>query len=206
MEELLRPPAEETKRRWKALEKALADRLEGWLTTGSGNKSDKGDAKSYRFLGECKYRWACDSGGFYLPLDLQWLETIWRHAQRVDKVPLLALEWGDGTRAFAVPTSYLNVDLEWPHAGTNPLVTSGRIIRLSPGDTEMSTVDYSFLNIEVPERYWTFMNWTDLSWLRREELKEREEIGKKAVSKLSGGATRWQKKSFPLKPKGAWRK
>jgi hypothetical protein len=198
MDELMRPPAEETKRRWRKLEADLAERLEGWLTVASGAKSDKGDAKSYLFLGECKYRWAYEvSMSWFIPLDLQWLETIWRHAQAKRKIPLLALEWGDGSRAFMIPQYYY---LECvggslfgqPQPHTNRIINFGVVLTEDPHC-------FTFENIEIPEKNWVLLPWSELSWLRTAELDERKEIGKKEQSKLRKRTTVWSKRPFPTK-------
>jgi hypothetical protein len=199
MDELMRPPAEETKRRWRKLEADLAERLEGWLTVASGAKSDKGDAKSYLFLGECKYRWSwSEKDDFFMPLDLQWLETIWRHAQAKKKVPLLALEWGDGNRACFIPSEFFFTKVWLTGGGELPVDTPGRIINIPVGDSSCY-MDYTFTNIEIPESHWLMFPWEDLSWLRIEELEERKRIGKKQKSTLHKSKTAWPKRPFPTK-------
>lgn len=202
MEELLRPTAEDTKRRWQKLESDLAYKLAGWLTVASGSKSDKGDAKSYLFLGECKYRWAWnETFTWYIPMDLQWLEAIYRHAQARSKEPLLALEWGDGTRSCMLPAlSYV----DYIEGGVDELIIEPR--RTFPIGIHLANnhIQFEFENIEVPQRSWIMFPWEDLSWLRIEELKEREELGKATASKMKlGGGLRtstlsgkWPKRGF----------
>lgn len=195
MDELLHPTAEDTKRRWKKLEEDLADQLEGWLTVASGSKSDKGDAKSYFFLGECKYRWAWkEEYTWYIPLDLQWLEAIWRHADRKKKIPLLALEWGDGSRAFLLPERHYSKLIgeyeDEEHRSNN------RIVNLPVNLTE-SPYLMILMSIEVPELHWVMVPWDELSWLRFHELAERKELGKQEAAKSIGGRTTWNKRSFP---------
>lgn len=201
MEELLRPPAEETKRRWKKLERDLADKLEGWLTIASGSKWDKGDAKSHLFLGECKYRWCCEEDGFYIPMDIQWLEAIWRHAQYRNKTPLLALEWGNGNRACLVPSGVYEdkilpfLEEDW----RGYFVRKNRIIHLPEHWSDMHTTLF-LTEMEVQEYEWVMFPWEDLSWLRLEELEVRKEIGRKsaeAISKLPKTKKVWSSRPFP---------
>jgi hypothetical protein len=109
MERPSRPEGPELTERWRKMERDLKGMLLGKQTPGSGNHHIKGDVTSPLFCAEAKYRWAWEEeGGFYLPLDLQWLEAIWHHAGR--KTPLLALEWGNGERAVMMPHDlYLNL-------------------------------------------------------------------------------------------------
>jgi hypothetical protein len=201
--EPLHPTADETKRRWQQLERDLAAALEGWLTPGSGSKSIKGDARSYLFVGECKYRWSYHpTEGCVLPLDLQWLEAIWRQAQDAKKIPLLALEWGDGSRACCLPLDYYTVYL-----GERPddeCETDNRILTLPVRFTQSKTV-FTFSKIEVPERTWVLFPWEELFWLRLGELDERKREGKKSTSKWSGSSKPWAKRTFPVRPKG-WKR
>lgn len=192
----MRPPAEETTRRWRKLESDLATKLEGWLTVGSGNKSDKGDAKSYLFLAECKYRWAWNEAlTWYVPFDIQWLEAICRHSQARNKVPLLALEWGDSTRTCMIPTlSYI----DYIDESVSILRVENR--RVLPLGVELcdQTVQFDFTNIEVSQKSWIMFPWEDLSWLRLGELELRKEIGSKytGTKKIGKSPSRWPKRTF----------
>jgi hypothetical protein len=195
-EVLLQPTAEETRRRWQQLERDVAKALEGWQTPGSGNKKIKGDARTYLFAIECKYRFSQhQSGAFVMPLDLQWLEAIWRQAMEAHRVPVLALEWGDGTRALLLPLDYYQLFSEdEPHA----MPTKNRIVNLTSVGA-YSPIVLDLHSIEVPEHRWVLVPWDDLATLRSAELSHRAEIGREKKP------TAWKKRPFPSRQKG-WRR
>lgn len=70
---------------WRALEKTLARRLQGELTIGSGNKWQKGDVHSSKFLAEAKWR------SPHLDLIEDWMCTVAKYADRKNKEPALAV-------------------------------------------------------------------------------------------------------------------
>jgi hypothetical protein len=149
-----RPTPEETRSRAKALEKQLKSLIDGQLTVSSGNKRDKGDARSRVFRGEAKYRWAWDQG-FYLPLDLSWIETIYYQAEKAHQIPVLALEWGSGVRAYLVSTrdydyNVFSIDPHDEH--------SGRVIEISDTDAHRHLC---LPKLKIQQMYWVSLDQSD---------------------------------------------
>jgi hypothetical protein len=164
-----RPALEESRARGYALEGELAKALAGSLTPGSGSKRIKGDVKSKVFRAEAKYRWNySEPDGYYLDLDLDWVDTIWNHANRArpKQTPVLAMEWGNGKRLILLP---VDAAAELGHdPGEQILLTkTGRSVRLWAKDN-LAPRSFMFPNLEVPQRVWLSLSWTDLIELRRE--------------------------------------
>jgi hypothetical protein len=153
-----RPTKEETAQRARALEKYARSLIDGVLTAGSGNKHDKGDCRSKTFRVEAKYRWNWDpeERGFYLDLDLQWLEGIHRHATREGQIPILALEYGNGRRFFLGPYELLT-DLNVMYEDPSYTVEKGRAPRLPLFRIEGKEMLW-FASIEVPQKTWGIMD------------------------------------------------
>ncbi|HYT45127.1 MAG TPA: hypothetical protein VEP90_22560, partial [Methylomirabilota bacterium] len=77
--------------------------------------------------------------------------------------------------------------------------TKNRIVELQNSWSE-STNLLVLHSIEVPEKMWVLFPWSELSWLRIEELKKREELGNKesfpSYSKKYKLGGRWPGRSF----------
>lgn len=154
--------------RWKQLERELCHLLDGKRTPASGASYRKGDVESDIFLAEAKYRSGRDERGCYIPFEIEWLETIWNHAQRVKKIPLLALEWEDGCRAALIPsTDY------------NELGGTADYLEDCIAPTRTLSLYYDFVpcllipsKIEVPALSWAMIYWCET----REIRQSRQEI------------------------------
>lgn len=161
---------EEAKRRGYQLEADVKELIRGKLTPGSGSGNVKGDVKSVLFLCECKFKSHEDAEGPYLDLDLQWLEAIWRHARdtsySVERIPLLALEWADGTRFFLMPLRRYQ-ELNGQTTRLHGHYYTGRKARLRVNEI-ISGAMVKFDLIEVPEPIWVFVGWSELFHLRKE--------------------------------------
>jgi hypothetical protein len=70
---------------WRRLEKDLARKIHGYLTIGSGNKWQKGDAQNKFFLVEAKWR------SPVLDLSETWLITLLKHATARNKKSVLGI-------------------------------------------------------------------------------------------------------------------
>lgn len=170
-----RPDAEETRRRWRQLEADAARAIGGNITPGSGNQGVKGDCVSSQFRVECKSYWSWDPGlGYYVPLQLIWLETIWTYARKEDQLPVLVLEWGDGQRRALVPAHHPDVQVYvreessgnglWPgRSASLPCLPAGKLL--------------SFPDLRVVDVVWLLLTLEDLAQLRSELQPGNEQKG-----------------------------
>lgn len=170
----------------------MAKLLKGRITPGSGSKSQKGDVKASEFLAECKYRKGPSPDGCCFPLEVEWLETIWNHAMVNRRIPVLAIEWGNGHRAVILPVrDYEKLD------GQSCLPVQSVLFRTETicwGPLGLPTC-LSFEKIEIPETHWVITSWEDMRELRR-AVEEPEEEPKKARKWpiRSKGLKRWSKR------------
>ena len=147
------------------LEERLCELIDGKRTPGSGSKSQKGDVRSDMFLGEAKYRAQGDDHISVIDVDLQWLETIWEHARREGKIPLLAIETRDQDRAVLLPLpTYLGLGPVVPNTG---IIGEGRSFRVGPSLMGRLPVSVRFTRIEVDEPEWVILSWGEMLELRR---------------------------------------
>jgi hypothetical protein len=169
------------------LEDAVCELLQGKRTPGSGSKSQKGDVRSPMFLAEAKYREQICNGTAFVTMDLQWLETIWEHARRDDRHPLLAIEAWDGSRAVVVPLSvYLGLGATVPNTGR---VECLRSFCVTYGVFQHLPISVTFTRIEVPETQWVILSWGEMLELRQANQPQPE-----TKSSLSSGS------GFPSRP------
>lgn len=175
MEEVL---LDNGKERGAALELALEKALAGWMTPGSGNKNIKGDVRSKMFCAEAKYRSSKDSHGYFIALDLQWLESIWRTAKKSNRIALLAIEFGDGTKVAFIPVD--QYELLSGDSLTNSTIYTfkGRAPEIRGATCKyMECKDVvEFPDIEVEERVWAMVDWEELILLRKLNQEPKKKI------------------------------
>ena len=193
-----RPDPQTTKERWRNLEAAVEKKIRGQKTPGSGSKSVKNDVQNSRYTIECKYRWNVDNHGeFYIELEMQWLEALYRHAEKQQKIPILVLEWGNGARACLMPHDnyyeHIGLDAEPPIelSSRSPTLPSYLVDRATPID---------FGCIEIPQYLWVLFPWEELSWLGLEELESSKESGKRNTYKFAPGR-KVSSRPFPKRSK-----
>ena len=183
------------------LEHDLAELLDGKLTPGSGSKGQKGDVKSSMFLGEAKYREQGEARGSYVVVDLQWLETIWEHARRDGRHPVLAIENLDGDRAVLISWGvYCNLGGE-KSPSTSHLDQRG--LRISRGSFLSLPLRVTLNKIEVSEPEWVILSWGEMLELRKANQPRaetpssfRKGPGFKTRSTRMAGPVPWRKRSF----------
>jgi len=169
-----RPTPEETRVRWRAFEKHTAALLAGDLVPGSGSKHEKGDARSAHYRAECKYRWNHDENGFYIDLDLQWLEGIYRHTVNERRTPILALEFGSSRRLYLTPAQgYME------HVSATRL--SDRMVRVYE-DTLQVCGYYEFVSLEIKTLTWCVL---DGESVKEMVYRSNEVVGMVNVAKTS---------------------
>lgn len=203
-----KPSSDESRSRGRQLELDLRKALAGQLTPGSGNKSQKGDVRSKLFCAEAKFRWNYDlDRGYYVDLNLEWLETIWHHALKALRVPILAIEWGDGKRVAMIPLCFY-VSLEIGKKPKSGLLKQGRSPRLYSkaklvsrfGSVEEGVWMIQFPDIEISESNWIVLEWEELKQIRRRLQTEPEQKETKPTRPRQQGS-KWNKaagtKSFP---------
>jgi hypothetical protein len=168
MTALERPDSQHTQERWRRLEQDLKGLLDGQVTPGSGNQHVKGDVRSSRFLAEAKYRWSYDEmRGFYILLNLQWLEAIWRQAEETTKISLLALEWGHAERAILMPELAYQRLADPDVAALPHITTSLRFVPLFWGELPLPCF-LTFSSLEIPAKTWTILDWSEMREIREE--------------------------------------
>jgi hypothetical protein len=168
------------------LEAALALAIRGKLTVASGAKSDKGDAKSRMFRCEAKYRVGNDDLGCFMPLSIEWLETIYTYAKKYQKIPVLALETEDGWRGVLLPeieyTAVTPAEIDSDQVNT-------RSVRV-PSGLAGKARSFHFSKIECPCKNWALLPW---------DLFEQfvEQVQPPAEDPPSGGFTRPTRPATP---------
>lgn len=161
-----RPDAAETRRRARKLEQDLKTLLQGSLTPRSGSGRIKGDAQSSRFVGEAKYRWQPHAEvRWVIPVLVDWLATLNLHAEEAAKVPVLALEWGEGTRGLLIPASLYQEG--YPEPDTHIQVTQTQVL-LGVPLLEGGPLQLSFEQISQGEQTWVLLPWEDFRFVRQQ--------------------------------------
>lgn len=172
------------------LEEDVCELLIGKRTPGSGSKSQKGDVKSAMFLAEAKLR---DEGnGSWINVGLAWLETIWEHARREEKHPLLVVENGQGDRAVLLPSPvYESLGGGAVKASTGCPLRSYCLTSAACNDLPLLLL---FHRIEVAAPYWVVISWEEMLELRRTHQPKPESAPASrlgASQKMGTRLTRW---------------
>lgn len=154
---------------WQRLEHDLAVLLDGRPVPGSGSSYSKGDVESDLFLVEAKYRSSSDEEGPYIDLPTDWVETIVHHAAFRIKHPMLALEWGDGTRAFLIKRLSYETVFETAAVATPVLQFDQRSNIIRPSMIPCVIV----FDINLPDRAWYLLSWEDVRFDLKDLVRRR---------------------------------
>jgi hypothetical protein len=117
-------------RAWEKAEKKVARKIGGRVSPGSGNGYLEGDVKNDSLLVEMK-----ETSRPYMTFHIDWLYKILDEATRNRRIPVLGIEFGDGTQIFIVPNRYVDTSESKLHNWMNRSTT-----RIRPGDLEEEDV------------------------------------------------------------------
>jgi len=109
---------------WERAEAKIARGIGGKRSPGSGNGSIEGDVKNKILCVECK-----ETSKEFMVLHINWFVKIVDESTRNNRIPVLAVEFGNGTQIYFIRekdyTEEINVTYDWTNRST---------IRIYPND------------------------------------------------------------------------
>jgi Holliday junction resolvase len=138
---------------WEKAEQKVAQKTGGKRSPGSGNGRIKGDVNSKRLCIEVK-----ETSKKYMTFHTDWLAKILEEANRQYKIPVLAIEFGNGHQVFLS-----NKLQSWP-LKENTIELRDRVtIKLRPTDLKEG------MHLHADSGYWQILDSYELSELSKED-------------------------------------